>query len=94
MTIQLSPEDEMLIKRRLKSGAHRRVEEVIHDALASQDAETDWLVRKKSAIDEKIARGLAKLDGGQGVAGETARARLQQRKADLMEAASRRSSRQ
>ncbi len=84
MTIQLTPEDELLIQRRLQSGAFRSVEEVIHDALASQDAEADWLVRNKGAIDEKIARGIAELDRGEGVSGETARARLQQRKAGLI----------
>ena len=82
MTIQLTPEDEKLVQKRLQSGAFRSVEEVIHDALASQDAETVWLVENKEAINEKIARGIAQLDRGEGVSGEVARARLQQRKAD------------
>ena len=82
--IHLTPEDEELIQNRLQSGIFRSVEEVIHDALASQDAETAWLLENKAAINEKIARGLAQLDRGEGVSGELARARLQQRKADWL----------
>ena len=35
MTIQLTPEDEMLIQERLRSGAFHSVAEVIHHALVS-----------------------------------------------------------
>jgi antitoxin ParD1/3/4 len=84
MTIQLTVEDEKLIQKRLQSGVFRSVEEVIHDALASQDAETEWLAENKEAINEKIARGIAQLDRGEGVSGEVARARLQQRKTDWL----------
>ena len=35
MTIQLTPEDEKLIQEKLRSGAFRSVEEVIHRALVS-----------------------------------------------------------
>jgi antitoxin ParD1/3/4 len=84
MTVQIKPEDEKLIEKRLQSGVFRSVEEVIHDALASQDAETEWLVENQGAISDKIARGIAQLDRGEGVSGEVARARLQQRKADWL----------
>jgi Arc/MetJ-type ribon-helix-helix transcriptional regulator len=84
MTIQLTPEDEKLIQKRLHSGAFRSAGEVIHDALASQDAEADWLAENREAINEKIARGIGQLDRGEAVAGDAARARLQQRKADWL----------
>ena len=84
MTIQLTVEDEKLIHKRLQSGVFRSAEEAIHDALASQDAETEWLAENKNAINEKIARGIAELDRGEGVSGEAARARLQQRKTDWL----------
>jgi Arc/MetJ-type ribon-helix-helix transcriptional regulator len=77
-------EDEKLIQKRLQSGAFGSVEEVIHDALASQNAETEWLLDNKAAINEKIARGIAQLDRGEGVTGEVARARLEQLKADWL----------
>jgi antitoxin ParD1/3/4 len=82
MTIQLTPEDEKLIQSRLQSGAFKSVEEVIHDALASQAAENDWLIQNKDQVNEKIGRGIAQLDRGEGVSGEEARSRLQTRKTD------------
>jgi antitoxin ParD1/3/4 len=82
MTIRLTPEDEKLIQSRLQSGAFKSVEEVIHDALASQAAENDWLIQNKDQVNEKIARGIDQLDRGEGVSGEKARSRLQTRKTD------------
>jgi antitoxin ParD1/3/4 len=82
MAISLTPADKKLIQKRMKSGSFKTVEEVIHDALASQDSEAEWLTDNRDAINEKIARGVAQLDRGEGISGEDARARLQRRKAD------------
>ena len=81
MAISLTPEDKKLIQKRLKTGSFKTVEEVIHDALAAQDSEAEWLVENQVAIHEKIARGVAQLDRGEGVSGEVARERLRRRKA-------------
>ena len=81
MTIELTPEDAQLVQKRLGTGVFNTVEEVIHDALASQAAETEWLEAHKDEINEKIARGIAQLDRGEGVTGEAARAELKERKA-------------
>jgi antitoxin ParD1/3/4 len=81
MRIELKPEDEQLIQKRLQSGAFQSVDEVIHDALTSQDAEESWLEENRKVINEKISRGLAQLNSGQGISGDVARARLQERKA-------------
>jgi antitoxin ParD1/3/4 len=83
MKIELKPEDEQLIQKRLQSGAFHTVDEVIHDALSSQDAEEEWLQENRSMIEAKIARGLAQLDSGEAVSGDLARARLQERKAKI-----------
>ena len=82
MAISLTPEDKKLIQKRMKTGLFKSVEEVIHDALAVQDAEAEWLIDNKVAISEKIARGVAQLDCGEGVSGDVAHARLQRRKAN------------
>lgn len=82
MAISLTPEDKKLIQKRMKTGLFKSVEEVIHDALAAQDSEAGWLIDNRVAINEKIARGVAQLDRGEGVSGDVARARLQRRKAD------------
>jgi antitoxin ParD1/3/4 len=81
MKIELKPEDEHLIQKRLQSGAFHTIDEIIHDALTSQDAEEDWLQENKEAINAKISRGLAQLDAGEGISGDLARTRLQERKA-------------
>jgi Arc/MetJ-type ribon-helix-helix transcriptional regulator len=43
MRIDLKPEDENLVQKRLQSGVFASVEDVIHRALESLDAEGDWL---------------------------------------------------
>ncbi len=70
MTIQLTVEDENLIQKRLQSGVFRSVEEVIHDTLRRRTPKREWLAENKEAINEKIARGIAQLDRGEGVSGE------------------------
>jgi hypothetical protein len=82
MAISLTPEDKKLIQKRMKTGLFKSVEEVIPDALAAQDSEAEWLSGNKGAIEEKIARGAAQLDRGEGVSGDVARARILRRKAD------------
>lgn len=81
MNIEIRPEDQALIEKRLESGAFKSIDEVIHDALASQEAEELWLQENKEAINEKIARGLDQLARGESVSGDVARVRLQERKA-------------
>jgi antitoxin ParD1/3/4 len=84
MRIELTAEDEQLVQKRLQTGAFATIEEVIHDALAAQDAESAWLQENNDLINEKIARGLAQLDRGEGVGGEVAQKRLQRRQSDWL----------
>ena len=82
MTIEINrPEIEALIRQRLGSGAFQTVEEVLFDALEMQSERETWLQQNKDAIDAKIERGLAQLDGGEGIAGEQLRGRLEADKA-------------
>lgn len=81
MKIELNPEDEQLIQKRLQSGAFHSVYEVIHAALSSQDAEEGWLRENQEAMNTKISRGLEQFESGQGISGDLARAHLQDRKA-------------
>jgi len=81
MTITLNPGDERIIQKRLQSGAFSTVEEIIHRALESLDAEEDWLQANREAIAGKISRGIAQLDRGEGVPGHVARERLREKKA-------------
>ncbi len=81
MTVELRPEDQELIQKRLTSGAFKTAGEVIHDALISQDAEESWLRENQQDIHEKIQRGRAQLARGEGIPGDVSRTRLQERKA-------------
>ena len=49
MAISLTPEDKKLIQKRMKTGLFKSVEEVIHDALAAQDSEAEWLIDNKAS---------------------------------------------
>ena len=85
MIIELKPEDEQLIQKRLQSGAFTSVEEVIHQALESLDADEVWLRKEKGSINQKIGRGIAQLDRGEGLTPEECRASLEKKKADWIE---------
>jgi hypothetical protein len=77
MTIQITkPEIEVLIQQRLDSGVFANVEEILLDALETQNERELWLIEERSAIDEKIGRGLAQLDRGEGIPGDQLRSRL------------------
>jgi Arc/MetJ-type ribon-helix-helix transcriptional regulator len=65
MIIELNPEDELLVQRRLQSGAYASIEDVIHRALESLDADEMWLQENNAAIHEQIGVGLAQLDRGE-----------------------------
>jgi antitoxin ParD1/3/4 len=85
MIIELKPEDELLVQRRLESGAYASIEEVIHRALESLHADEIWLQENKATIHEQIGVGLAQLDRGEGLSPADSRARLQEKKAAWLE---------
>ena len=77
MTIEITrPEIESLIEQRLHSGAFESVEDVLIDALEAQEEREVWLQKNNEAIQQKIERGLAQLDRGEGIPGDQLRARL------------------
>ena len=81
MTIELKPELEALIQKRLESGAFQDVEDVLLQALESQDAEEAWLELHRREIREKIDKAIAQIDRGEGVTPEQSRLRLEEKKA-------------
>jgi len=58
MMVELGPEDAELIRKRLDSGAFAGVEEVIHRAFQTLDADEAWLQENTDIINAKIERGL------------------------------------
>jgi len=81
MTIVLRPEHEKALAEALSSGAYQSPEEGIERALAVLRSEDEWLAQNEGAINEKLERGIAQLDRGEGISGEDLRARLGKRKA-------------
>jgi hypothetical protein len=61
------------------------VEEALNRLLQTQEEQDRWLVENRAAINAKIRRGIEQLDRGEGIPGDEARARLQGRKAALLE---------
>ena len=80
MTITLRPEHEKAIAKAMQSGAYQNLDEVIERALEVLRSEDEWLTQNKEAISEKIERGMAQLDHGEGISGEDLRGRLEMRK--------------
>ena len=81
MTITLAPELEALIQKRLESGVFQDVEDVLWQALESQDAEAAWLLLHQREVGEKIDRAIAQADRGEGMTPEESRAWLEEQKA-------------
>jgi antitoxin ParD1/3/4 len=80
MTINLEPEDEKLVQKRLQTGVFGSPREVIHRALESLDAEESWLQENRGAINEKIERGLAQFERGEGLTAEESLTQLEAKK--------------
>lgn len=57
------------------------VEEALKRLLQTQEEQDRWLFESRAAINAKIGRALEQLDRAEGISGDEARARLQERKA-------------
>ena len=80
MTITLKPEVEALIQKRLASGGFESAEEVLWQALESQDAEAAWLDLHQLEVSEKIDSAIAQADRGEGMTPEQSRTWLEEQK--------------
>jgi len=82
MTVELKPEIEALIQKRLQSGAFSSAEEVIERALEFLSAEEDWLVDNRDEIATQIQEGWDEAQRGELTDGQNVRAEMQQFKED------------
>ena len=81
MTIELKPEVAAFIHKRLESGVFQTVDDVLLQALESQDAEEAWLELHRREVGEKLDRAMGEFDQGGGIPGSEVRQRLQEMKA-------------
>jgi len=69
------------VKQDVQRGSYQSVDEYVERAVQMLHEEEELLAHEKNAISEQITNGLAQLDRGEGIPGDMARARMQERKA-------------
>lgn len=80
--MELKPEVEALILKRLQSGAFSSAEEVIERALEFLSAEEDWLADNRNEIAVQIQEGWDQAQKGELIDGENVRTEMRQFKDD------------
>jgi predicted transcriptional regulator len=69
------------IQRQIEATGSGSIEEVLLRLLETQEEQDRWLLENREEIDEKIRRGMAQLDRGEGVPEDQLDARLKALKA-------------
>jgi Arc/MetJ-type ribon-helix-helix transcriptional regulator len=65
MQVNLPPDLEILVQKRLATGGFANAEDVIRLALETLDADESWIGEERRALDEKIDKALEQAaDGG------------------------------
>ena len=75
MRLNIPPDIEFLVQKRLATGAFTDAEDVIRRALETLDAEETWTAEERHALDEKIDRALRQASSGRVCGPEEARRR-------------------
>jgi antitoxin ParD1/3/4 len=82
MTVELKPETEALIHKRIESGAFSSPAEVIERALEFLNVEEDWLAETRNEIAAGIQEGWDKAQRGDLVDGKQVRGEMQKFKSE------------
>ena len=77
MQLNVPPDLELLINKRLSSGGYADVEDVLRRALEAQDAEENWTDEERRAISAHIEEGYLQAERGELIDGEQARRDIQ-----------------
>ena len=64
MQVNVPPDLQPLIDKRLSSGEYASAEDVFRRALEALEAEESWTTEERLALDEKIDRALAQVTAG------------------------------
>jgi len=65
MQLNVPPDLETLINKRLSSGAYANVEDVLRRALEAQDAEESWTTEERRALVDHIEEGYGQAERGE-----------------------------
>ncbi len=80
MQLDVPPDLEGLIKKRLSSGAYQSVEDVLRRALEAQDAEESWTEEERLAFSAHIEEGYLQAERGGLIEGAQVRQEIQSMK--------------
>jgi Arc/MetJ-type ribon-helix-helix transcriptional regulator len=82
MQLNVPPDLETLINKRLSSGGYRSVEDVLRRALEAQDAEESWTDEERRALSHHIEQGHLQAERGELIDGAQVRREIQAMKHD------------
>jgi len=82
MQLNVPPDLEALINKRLSSGGYESVEDVLRRALEAQDAEESWTEEERRALSAHIEEGYQQAESGELIDGAQARREIQLMKDD------------
>ena len=77
MQLNIPPDLETLIKKRLSSGGYASAEDVLRRALEAQDAEESWTDEERRALAAHIEEGYLQAERGELMDGAEARREIQ-----------------
>ncbi len=77
MQLNVPPELELLINKRLSTGAYASAEDVLRSALEAQDAEESWTEEERKALTAHIEEGYLQAEHGELIDGAQARLEVQ-----------------
>ena len=77
MQLNVPPDLETLINKRLSSGGYQSVEDVLRRALEAQDAEESWTNEERQALAERLEHGYLQAERGDLVDGAQVRREVQ-----------------
>lgn len=82
MQLNLPPDLETLINKRLSSGGYANAEDVLRRALEAQDAEESWTDEERRILSTHIEEGYRQAERGELIDGAQARRDVQAMKVD------------
>ena len=77
MQLNVPPDLEALIKKRLSSGGYTNAEDVLRRALEAQDAEESWTDEERRALSAHIEKGYLQAERGELIDGTQAQRDIQ-----------------
>ena len=77
MQVNLPPDLETFVKKRLSSGGYESVEDVFRRALEGQDAEESWTDEERRALTALIEKGFLQAERGELIDGDQVRREIQ-----------------